>query len=85
MFLPTIRDDYRLVENYRLEPNPQLSCSIYILNGESDPEVAQPLSAAWAEYTQSDWHVRIFPGDHFYLATQTAQVVAFVSSILNRP
>ncbi|MGH3970897.1 MAG: thioesterase II family protein, partial [Mycobacterium sp.] len=31
MFLPTIRDDYRLVEHYRAERDPQLSCPIHIM------------------------------------------------------
>jgi len=84
MFLPTIRDDYRLVENYRARPNPQLSCPIHTLYGESDPEVSVPHSAAWAAYTRADWHVRSFPGDHFYLNAHTAQVVAYVSDILKR-
>lgn len=85
MFLPTIRDDYRLVENYRAEPDPQLSCPMHIMYGESDPEVAASRSAAWAAYTRADWHARPFPGDHFYLAAHTAQIVAYISDILNRP
>jgi pyochelin biosynthetic protein PchC len=83
MFLPTIRDDYRLVEHYRAGPNPQVSCPIHIMYGESDPEVTASRSAAWAAYTRADWNVRPFPGDHFYLAAHTAQVVAYLSDILN--
>jgi pyochelin biosynthetic protein PchC len=83
MFLPTIRDDYRLVENYRAELNPQVSCPIHIMYGESDPEVTASRSAAWAVHTRADWHVRPFPGDHFYLAAHGAQVVAYISDILN--
>ena len=85
IFLPTIRDDYRLVENYRSEPSPQLSCPIHTMYGESDPEVTESHAAAWAAYTRDDWHGRPFPGDHFYLAAHTAQVVAYLSEILNRP
>ncbi len=82
VFLPAIRDDYRLVENYRAEPNPRLSCPIHIIYGESDPEVRAPGAAAWAEYTRADSHVRAFPGDHFYLAAHPARVVAYLSDII---
>ncbi|SOJ57559.1 Thioesterase PikA5 [Mycobacterium simulans] len=83
MFLPAIRDDYRLVENYRAGPHPQLSCPIHIIYGDSDPEVTESHSAAWAAYTRAGWHVRRFPGDHFYLAAHIAQVVAHISDILD--
>ncbi|MGO9506161.1 MAG: thioesterase II family protein, partial [Mycobacterium sp.] len=76
------RDDYRLVENYRAEPNLQLSCPIHIINGDFDPEVTASRSAAWAEYTRAESHMRLFPGDHFYLAEHTAQVVAYLADIL---
>ena len=82
MFLPIIRDDYRLVEHYRAEPNPKVSCPIHIVYGESDPEVTAPGSRAWAGYTRAEWHVRPFRGDHFYLAAHKAQVVAYLSEIL---
>lgn len=82
MFLPIIRDDYRLVENYRAEPNLQLSCPIHIINGDFDPEVTASRSAAWAEYTRAESHMRLVPGDHFYLAEHTAQVVAYLADIL---
>lgn len=81
MFLPTIRDDYRLIENYRAAPDPQLGCPIHILYGESDPEVSAVHSAAWAGYTRADRHVRSFPGDHFYLSAHAAAVAAHVSDI----
>jgi len=82
MFLPIIRDDHRLVERYRDEPNPQVSCPIHIMYGESDPEVSASRCTAWAAYTRADWHVRPFPGDHFYLAAHTAQLVAYLADIL---
>lgn len=81
MFLPTIRDDYRLVETYRSEPNRQLSCPIYAMYGESDPEVNESNSAAWGAYTRADTRVRGFPGDHFYLSAQLAEVVAYLCAV----
>jgi pyochelin biosynthesis protein PchC len=83
MFLPTIRADFRLVESYQAELQPQLSCPIYVMSGESDPEVTPARSAAWAAHTRAGWHARAFPGGHFYISAQTAQIVAEISGILN--
>ncbi|HUH70064.1 MAG TPA: alpha/beta fold hydrolase [Mycobacterium sp.] len=81
MFLPIIRDDYRLVENYRAQPNPQVSCPLHVIYGREDPEVTASGAAAWGAYARADWQVRRFPGDHFYLAAHRAQVVACLSGI----
>lgn len=82
MFLPIIRDDYRLVENYRGEPIPRLSCPIHVLYGESDPELRGSRPAAWAAYTGAGSQVRHVPGDHFYLDAHAARVVAYLSGIV---
>ena len=82
MFLPTLRDDYRLVENYRSELNPQVACPIHSVYGESDPEVSASGAAAWAAYTHVDCHVRSLQGDHFYLADQPARLVRYLCGIL---
>ena len=84
MFLPAIRDDYRLIENYRAESDPQLSCPLHVMYGKSDPEVTASRVAAWAAYTRADWQVRPFPGDHFYLTAHAAQIVAYLSDIAVR-
>lgn len=81
LFLPAIRDDYRLIENYRAEPDPRLSCPLHVMYGTSDPEVTASRVAAWAAYTRADWQVRPFPGDHFYLTAHAAQIVAYLSDI----
>lgn len=84
LFLPAIRDDYRLIENYRAEPDPRLSCPLHVMYGTSDPEVTASRVAAWAAYTRADWQVRPFPGDHFYLTAHAAQIVAYLSGIALR-
>ena len=81
MFLPTIRDDYRLVENYRPDSNPPVACAMHAMYGKSDPEVSASGAAAWAGYTRADCHVRSFQGDHFYLVAHPGQVVGYLSGI----
>jgi pyochelin biosynthesis protein PchC len=81
IFLPTIRDDHRLVETYRSQPDPRLSCGIHALYGGRDPRVTESRAQAWADYTRADFHLRRFAGDHFYLTAHAAEIVAYVSGI----
>lgn len=82
LFLPIIRDDFALCENYRYSPAPPLSCPIYVLAGQSDATVPVPLLAGWAGETTSICQTRLFPGGHFYLFKQEAELLGLLSCLL---
>ncbi|WP_166308004.1 thioesterase II family protein [Bradyrhizobium sp. 2S1] len=78
LLLPIVRGDYRLIERYRPGDCRPLDCPITVLAGEHDPELSPEAARAWAEYTRGDCRVHFFPGDHFFIASQRAQVAATV-------
>ncbi|MFC4034732.1 thioesterase II family protein [Streptomyces polygonati] len=79
-----IRNDYRLIETYCPEPSARqlLECPITVLTGEADAELAPDRggdgTGGWAGLTNRRTHVHTFPGGHFYLGPQRAQVIATV-------
>ncbi|XP_043995505.1 S-acyl fatty acid synthase thioesterase, medium chain isoform X2 [Gambusia affinis] len=66
LFLPALRADLHVVENYRCsEPDaPVLSCPVTCFDGKQD--VPHDLQA-WRNVTSGDFTVRMFDGSHFYL------------------
>ncbi|MFG2755698.1 thioesterase II family protein [Streptomyces wuyuanensis] len=66
--LPAIRADFRLIEEYRPQPIRIISAPIVSYIGADDPDVTADGARAWARETRSTFHLRVFPGTHFYLS-----------------
>jgi len=75
VFLPVLRNDYRLAETYRLAPGPPLPCPISAVLGDRDPEVTPDEARSWAAYTDGGFTIRVLPGDHFYLSPPKPDLV----------
>lgn len=80
-----IRGDFRLVERYRGDLHPKVTCPIYITDGRSDPEVTLARAAEWAMHTRASWHIRWFPDDHFYLGTHGPAIIEAMCAIVAAP
>ncbi|XP_068189354.1 S-acyl fatty acid synthase thioesterase, medium chain [Antennarius striatus] len=66
LFLPALKADLHVVENYRCNKpdNPSFSCPVTCFDGKDDlPHDLQ----AWKSITSGDFTVRILGGSHFYL------------------
>lgn len=66
LFLPALKADLHVVENYRCNKpeSPFLSCPITCFDGKED--MPHDLYA-WKDITSGDFTVRMFDGSHFYL------------------
>jgi surfactin synthase thioesterase subunit len=84
MILPAVRADYRAIETYRYRPGPPLGCPVTVLVGDSDQHVTLDEARAWADRTIAETDLHVFPGGHFFLVDQVAQVVDRVSDRLVR-
>jgi pyochelin biosynthetic protein PchC len=76
--LPAMRGDYRLIETYRPVPGGVLDSPVTALLGDQDPEVTVAEARGWAAHTSTGFRLRVFPGHHFYIASQPDAVVAEV-------
>jgi surfactin synthase thioesterase subunit len=79
MILPSVRNDYLVIRDYRFVPGPPLRCPVVALNGEEDPKVTAAEAEAWREHTSGPFDLQMFPGGHFYLISQAASVIGTVA------
>ncbi|MFH8347551.1 thioesterase II family protein [Streptomyces sp. NPDC018045] len=78
MVLPAVRSDYTAVETYRCDPGASIKAPITALTGDNDPLTTREEAADWRLHTTGAFDVRVFPGGHFYLASQAPAVLALL-------
>jgi medium-chain acyl-[acyl-carrier-protein] hydrolase len=76
---PVLRADFSLGETYAYVPEPPLDLPISSYGGERDEEVDADEVEAWREQTSREFHLKMFPGDHFFLNGDRAEVVQEIS------
>jgi medium-chain acyl-[acyl-carrier-protein] hydrolase len=67
VFLPILRADMRLLDEYQWQPEPPLSVPIHVFFGSEDPRVPSELLPPWAEHTRCSFSSQQIQGDHFFL------------------
>ncbi|MGW2232049.1 thioesterase II family protein [Streptomyces formicae] len=81
MVLPVLRGDYRVVDGFRYEPGPPLSCPISVFLGDRDPWAREREARGWQAETTAGVSFRSFPGEHFYLASQWGAVAEAIADL----
>jgi medium-chain acyl-[acyl-carrier-protein] hydrolase len=75
-----VRADYTVCETYTLPVGrPLLQCAVTALGGTEDPETTPDAVEGWALQTEGDFQARMLPGDHFFIHSQEADVLAALS------
>lgn len=75
LFLPVIRNDFRLIDSYRRrEDAPLLRADVMTLTGDRDPRVTPLGARAWSTVTTGAFTSHVFEGDHFYLVPHAERV-----------
>ena len=82
LLLPLLRADMALIETYEYRDEPPVSIPITAYTGTGDPRVTVDEAQAWERHTTGGFRLRVFPGDHFYLARGDGQVLATLSADL---
>lgn len=83
LFLPIIRADFALCEDYRYRPGQPLTCPIDVLAGRDDASVPLPLLDGWAGETRASCQTRLFAGGHFFLFEQQTALLALLEHCLS--
>lgn len=78
LFLPIIRADFALCENYHYRPGLPLACPISVLAGREDASVPLALLEGWTGETRAGCQTRLFPGGHFYLFEREAEMLGLM-------
>jgi medium-chain acyl-[acyl-carrier-protein] hydrolase len=84
LFLPILRADLQLNETYidivKIDQNFKLAIPVTALGGDTDPKVSRTDLATWKSLTNQVFEIKIFPGDHFFLRSQQAALLALLRS-----
>jgi len=67
LYLPVLRADFTLLDNYTYVPAEPLACPISAFGGMQDRAFSQEDLAAWREQTRGTFKVRMLPGSHFLI------------------
>jgi len=65
--LPIVRADLAVVASHSYKPQAPFSCPISAFGGIDDKWIDEPQLSEWQVHTSSDFELRMFPGNHYYL------------------
>jgi len=82
LLLPVLRADLALTETYTPTPGATIAVPITAYIGDRDEKVTADEARAWERHTTAAFHVRTFPGDHFYLFASRDLVLQALSTDL---
>jgi surfactin synthase thioesterase subunit len=74
-YLPILRADLGLIENYRYQEKAPLSCPIFVSAGNEDTSVWADGLEDWRRHTTGDFEVGRYQGGHFYLSGESREAV----------
>lgn len=80
LLLPALRADISLIEHYVFLDGPVLDCPISAFGGQADPEASEAELTAWRQHTRGAFTHQIVPGDHFFIRSARAELVAAVAA-----
>ncbi|WP_030792690.1 thioesterase II family protein [Streptomyces sp. NRRL S-920] len=85
LFLPSMRADYQIVDDYVYRPGEPLSCPVTVLTGDSDPRVGVEDARAWQREVRGAFSCHVLAGGHFFLNDHLPYVADVIASSLPDP
>ncbi|MBT3218047.1 MAG: thioesterase [Proteobacteria bacterium] len=84
VFLPILRADYTMIENWRFRPAPPLPFSIHGFHGTREHTTAAEI-APWAEHTSKAFAMTPITGGHFYFVADPKPLLKAMGQVLGCP
>lgn len=78
-YLPTLRADYQILDDYQPLSGARLPCAIDAYAGDDDPEVSADGLLAWQQHTEQPLKHVWFKGGHFYFHNNVRPLVNALS------
>ncbi|WP_055700799.1 thioesterase II family protein [Streptomyces silaceus] len=82
LFLPPVRADYRIVDEYEYREGPRLDCPVIALTGDADPRVTVEAARVWERETQGAFSCHVLTGGHFFLDDHLPYVADVIAAAL---
>lgn len=83
-FLPIIRADYKIIEEYKSETINPFKCGMTLCYATGDIEAGKDEVLEWEKYSQSDINVFEFEGGHFYFKLDCSILCNIINNTLNQ-
>lgn len=77
--LPALRADLRLLDSHDYQPAPALDCPLTVYAGTADPATDAESIAAWQSESRALFRTHMFEGDHCFIDTHKAALVADIT------
>jgi surfactin synthase thioesterase subunit len=77
-FTPQLRADMELIETYTYRESVPLRCPIVACGGREDPDVHESDVEAWAAHTRGAFRPHFFSGEHAFVRSAGADLVAML-------
>lgn len=84
LFLPVLRADFALFETWNVPAAVPLDVPFTVLGGLDDATVTSAQLDGWRAWTTRRCDIRRLPGDHFFIASARAAVLAVVGEAMER-
>ncbi|ELP61736.1 alpha/beta fold hydrolase [Streptomyces turgidiscabies] len=82
LYIPVIRADYSILDNYRSDDSADIGCPIFALYGSADDDANGTVIGQWDAYTRASFSAHEIPGDHFFLHSAEGEIVSRISAHL---
>ncbi len=76
LLLPIVQADFKVAASYVSQPEPPLACDLHVHIGQGDSLVAAGAADGWRAETAGDFRLVPFAGDHFFIHSAQALVLA---------
>ena len=81
LFLPIIKSDFSIYENYSFIKSESIPCHILALSGDQDSTVSQEEILAWSSYTSGKFEHLSLPGKHFFIKDHQKKILEIINHI----
>ncbi|UAK31476.1 acyltransferase domain-containing protein [Nocardia asteroides] len=83
LFLPALRSDFEIFDDYRFTPADAPSCPAHLFGGRDDRQVAVSQLEAWRDVLPGLRSTELLPGGHFFLVEQRAALLGSLADKLD--
>lgn len=82
-FVPIIRSDYYITENYRTKEIVEFPCECSVLNGVDDVLTYNDLHS-WKKYSPAGFEIKNFDGNHFFINDHKKSLIDYIINVLRK-
>lgn len=83
LILPILRADFAVCDAYDCTRDQPLPCEMTVFGGVQDPMVKRDHLAAWEEYCDGTFTLRMFPGGHFFVQSAESTILRYIAKSLH--